>query len=144
MITAVTSVGRAVVESRPDKWGDECRTLAGRDFVCFCFRLRSLRFAGPGTVGLVLFHWHGHRFALIDNMHSKELEGLVAGNLKARVWYVTHVDVCATSCECHIFAVQPVARAAFNHVEGFFAGMSMERYRRSAVNRADSAERAAP
>ena len=26
MITAVTSVGRAVIKPRPDKWGDECRT----------------------------------------------------------------------------------------------------------------------
>ena len=28
-ITAVTSVGRAVIKPRPDKWGDECRTSPG-------------------------------------------------------------------------------------------------------------------
>jgi hypothetical protein len=27
VITAVTSVSRAVVGPRPDKWGDDCRTL---------------------------------------------------------------------------------------------------------------------
>jgi len=29
MITEVTSVGRAVVRPRPDKWGHECRTSPG-------------------------------------------------------------------------------------------------------------------
>ena len=41
MITAVTSVGRAVIKPRPDKWGDECRTSPGWDTLCLPSRIWS-------------------------------------------------------------------------------------------------------
>jgi hypothetical protein len=58
MITAVTSVGRAVIKPRPDNWGDECRTSPAG---ALSRRTESLRPLATLDAWSAAAMWRGHR-----------------------------------------------------------------------------------